>query len=124
MKNLKSFVERHILAIAVSEVLVLGPAGICLGVVFNYFWFLLVALALLLYLLLWCCDINRDWVCAKCGEKEILGRHKFCAECGGIMHAVKHAVKRVKIFCLRGHRVSKYDKFCPKCGVSLVSKYD
>lgn len=111
MKNLKSFVERHIFAIT----FVLGSAGAFLGIALNYLWFLLVTLAFILLLLSFRYDINTDWVCAKCGEKEILGRYKFCSKCGSIMHAVK----RVKIFCLHGHRVSKYDKFCPKCGVSL-----
>jgi len=58
---------------------------------------------------------NYRWVCTKCGEKEILGRHKFCSECSGIMHAVKEEKK----LCPRGHKVDKNNKFCPKCGTSL-----
>ena len=115
MKNLKNFAERHIFTIAVLEAYVLGPVGVILGVTLNLLWFLLVALALLLYLLLWRRSINARWVCTKCGKMEILGRYKFCPECGGIMHAVK----KEKILCPYGHKVEKYYKFCPKCGTSL-----
>ncbi len=117
MKNLKNFAERHIFAIALLGVCVLWPVGVILGVTLNYFWFLLVALTLLLYLLLWRRCINTDWVCTKCVKKEIFGRHKFCAECGSIMHAIK----KEKTFCPRNHRVRKYDRFCPKCGASLIT---
>ncbi len=111
MNNLKNFVKRHILAIALLGVFVLGLASTYPSTS-NYLWFLPVALALLLYLLLWHRPYNTDWACSKCGEKEILGRHKFCAECGSIMYDMK----KEKRLCPRGHRVEKHDRFCRKCG--------
>jgi len=74
-------------------------------------YLLLIVFATLLWLVL-LIKSKKEWVCTKCGDREILGRHKFCTECGGIMHAVK----KEKILCPRGHRAEKHDRFCRKCG--------
>ncbi len=116
MKNLKSFAERHILTIAFLGASILGLAGSILSTLFNYFWLLAaIFLAVLLYFSLFYRSMNTDWTCSKCGADEIIGRHKFCSTCGGIMHTVK----KKKISCPRGHRASKYDTFCHKCGVRI-----
>jgi len=113
---MKNFAERHAFVIALLELTVLGSAGAYLGNTSNHFWFLLIVFAGLLYLLIFFFQIiNKEWVCTICGKSESAGRHKFCSECGGVMHAVK----KEKILCPRGHRVEKHDKFCPKCGTSL-----
>ena len=115
MKNLKSFAERHPFSITLLGSLILIMAGNYLSK-FNHLWLLLNVFAILLFLLMFFSQINKDWVCTKCGEEAIVRRYKFCSTCGGLMRLKK----KEKRFCPRNHRISKYDKFCPKCGVSLT----
>ncbi len=115
MKNLKSFATRHLFGISFSLALILVVLGVFLGKQ-NPSWYLLIALAVLVYGPIFF-SLSWEWVCTKCGDNEILGRHKFCSACGGLMGLKK----KEKRFCSRSHRVSKYDRFCPKCGVSLIT---
>lgn len=119
MKNLKSFVARNPLLLAL---VMLGLFLISFLSVLEkptplsaFFCSLMGVLFLVPLGVGWNMCFNYKWVCTKCSEMEIFSRHKFCSVCGGIMHAIK----KEKILCPRGHEVAKNDKFCSKCGTSL-----
>jgi hypothetical protein len=116
MKKLKNLAERHPFGISVIGASVLVITGHLLGKI-NPLWYLLDFPAILLCLLILFFQTNKKWVCTKCGAKEFFGRCNFCSICGGVMHSVKKERGR----CPRGHRVEKYDKFCSRCGVSLLA---
>lgn len=112
---MKNFMARHSFSLGCVAV-TLPMAGILL-VKFSPLFLLLCVLGVMVYLELYHLHFDHEWICANCGDKALIPRYRFCSKCGNIMHAVK----KQKTLCPRGHRVSEYDKFCPKCGVSLIT---
>lgn len=60
----------------------------------------------------WEREFKYSWQCPKCGRETIAFRDKYCSDCGSKMTPVP--IKSRK--CPNGHKVGKYDVYCPKCG--------
>ena len=112
---MKDFVARHPLMVGGLLAGILYIIALVLVNLYSRYYFLILIPALVIFIGAFLFERNWRWVCAKCGQHVFSTRNKYCYQCGGVMELIK---KEKQKFCLNGHYVDKWDKFCPKCGAS------
>lgn len=117
---MKDFVTRHPLMVGTLLAGILYTLALVLANLYSHYYFLILILAFVIWIGAFVFVKNWRWVCIKCGQEAFFTRNKYCSYCSNIMGLIK----KTKIFCPNNHCVDKWDKFCPKCGVSLGEKSD
>ncbi len=115
---MRNFVAKHPLMVGGAEIGILWLVAVVLAKLYSNYYLLIGIPAIVIYVGIFVFAGKWQWVCTNCGRESFFARNKYCSQCGG----ATGLIKKEKIRCPNGHQVDKWDKFCPKCSISLGEK--
>ena len=114
---MKNFYFRHPTLVNGSVAFILTMLAVFLGLWSrNPYFFLILFLAVALWVWDFIFPLRWIWACPSCGKKDEFKRNVYCTDCGSKMSLAKKAKAPT---CPNGHAVYSFENFCPKCGTRI-----